>query len=41
MTDKLLPDIQTIGDKIGIAIDHVGVSNLEHQIEVMDENGHP
>jgi GTP cyclohydrolase IB len=41
MTDKTLPDIQATGDKRGIAIDRVGVSDLEYPIQVMDANGHP
>ena len=36
MTDQPLPDIQAAGDERGIAIDQVGVSDLEYPIKVMD-----
>ena len=41
MTDQPLPDIQAAGDERGIAIDRVGVSDLEYPINVMDSGGNP
>ncbi len=39
MSEKILPDIQASGDKRGIAIDRVGISDLEYPIQVMDAEG--
>lgn len=41
MPEQLLPDIQATGDERGIAIDRVGVSDLEYPIQVMDAAGNP
>jgi GTP cyclohydrolase I len=41
MPEQLLPDIQATGDERGIAIDRVGVSDLEYPIQVMDAEGNP
>lgn len=41
MSEQILPDIQASGDKRGIAIDRVGVSDLEYPIQVMDSEGNP
>ena len=41
MSDKPLPDIQAGLDDRGIAIDRVGVSDLEYPIHVMDRDGNP
>ena len=41
MTEKPLPDIQAALDERGIAIDRVGVSDLEYPIHVMDRDGNP
>lgn len=41
MSDETLPDIQATGDKRGIAIDRVGISDLEYPIQVMDSEGNP
>ncbi|HIG29795.1 MAG TPA: GTP cyclohydrolase I FolE2 [Verrucomicrobiales bacterium] len=37
--NKKLPDIQASGDDRGIAIDRVGVSDLQYPIQVMDSTG--
>ena len=41
MTEKPLPDIQAALDERGIAIDRVGVSDLDYPIHVMDRDGNP
>ncbi|MGK0189526.1 MAG: GTP cyclohydrolase I [Verrucomicrobiales bacterium] len=41
MHEQPLPDIQATGDERGIAIDRVGVSDLEYPIQVMDAEGNP
>jgi len=41
MSDTTLPDIQASGDKRGIAIERVGVSDLVYPVHVMDSEGNP